>query len=86
MLRAEHYTVAAEVGNGSRVLSADTVPFAIWCAATHLADFGGACWACVEVGGDIDTTCAMAGGIIVGAVGLAGIPDGWHTSRETLPI
>lgn len=86
MLRAEHYTVAAELGNGSRVLSADTVPFAIWCAATHLTDFAGACWACVEVGGDIDTTCAMAGGIIIGAVGLAGIPDGWHASRETLPI
>jgi ADP-ribosylglycohydrolase len=86
LLRAEHITVAAELGNGSHVLSADTVPFAIWCAATHLDDFVGACWSCVEVGGDIDTTCAMAGGIIVGAVGLAGIPDGWLTSRETLPI
>ncbi|HSD88494.1 MAG TPA: ADP-ribosylglycohydrolase family protein [Kofleriaceae bacterium] len=86
MLRAEHFTVAAELGNGSRVLSADTVPFAVWCAATHLADFAGACWCCVEVGGDIDTTCAMAGGIIVGAVGLAGIPEMWRTSREALPI
>jgi ADP-ribosylglycohydrolase len=86
MLRAEHFTVAAELGNGSRVLSSDTVPFAIWCAATHLDDFAGACWACVEVGGDIDTTCAMAGGIIVGAVGLAGIPEAWRSSREPLPI
>jgi ADP-ribosylglycohydrolase len=86
MLKAEHYTVAAELGNGSRVLSSDTVPFAIWCAVTHLEDFAGACWSCVEVGGDIDTTCAMAGGIIAGAVGLAGIPDGWIASRETLPI
>ena len=86
MLRAEHFTVAAELGNGSRVLAADTVPFAVWCAATHLADFAGACWCCVEVGGDIDTTCAMAGGVIVGAVGLAGIPEMWRTSREPLPI
>jgi ADP-ribosylglycohydrolase len=86
MLRAEHFTVAAELGNGSRVLSADTVPFAVWCAATHLADFAGACWCCVEVGGDIDTTCAMAGGIIVGAVGLAGIPEMWRSAREPLPI
>jgi ADP-ribosylglycohydrolase len=86
MLKAEHFTVAAELGNGSRVLSSDTVPFAIWCAATHLDDFAGACWACVEVGGDIDTTCAMAGGIIVGSVGLAGIPDAWRSSREPLPI
>lgn len=86
MLRAEHLTVAAELGNGSRVLASDTIPFAIWCAATHLADFAGACWSCVEVGGDIDTTCAMAGGIIVGAVGLGGIPAEWRASREPLPL
>jgi ADP-ribosylglycohydrolase len=85
MLRAEPITVAAELGNGSRVLASDTVPFAIWCAATHLADFAGACWACASVGGDIDTTCAMVGGIIVGAVGLEGIPAEWRASREPLP-
>lgn len=85
MLKAEHITVAAELGNGSRVLASDTVPFAIWCAATHLTDYAAACWCCVEVGGDIDTTCAMAGGIIVGAVGLAGIPADWRLSREPLP-
>ena len=86
MLAAEHITVAAELGNGSRVIASDTVPFAVWCAATHLDDFVGACWSCVEVGGDIDTTCAMAGGIIVGAVGLAGIPEDWRMSREPLPV
>lgn len=85
LLRAEAVTVAAELGNGSRVLASDTVPFAVWCAATHLADFAGACWACVEVGGDIDTTCAMVGGIIVGAVGLEGIPAAWRAAREPLP-
>lgn len=86
MVDAEHITVAAELGNGSRVISSDTVPFAIWCAATHLADFAGACWACVEVGGDIDTTCAMVGGIIAGAVGLSGIPADWRAAREPLPM
>jgi ADP-ribosylglycohydrolase len=86
MLTAEHITVAAELGNGSRVIASDTVPFAVWCAATHLDDFAGACWSCVEVGGDIDTTCAMAGGIIVGAVGLVGIPEDWRMSREPLPV
>jgi ADP-ribosylglycohydrolase len=85
MLRAEPITVAAELGNGSRVLASDTVPFAIWCAATHLADFAGACWSCVTVGGDIDTTCAMVGGIVAGAVGIAGIPAEWRASREPLP-
>jgi ADP-ribosylglycohydrolase len=86
LLRAEHYTVAAELGNGSRVLAADTVPFAVWCAATHLDDFAGACWACAEVGGDIDTTCAIAGGIIAGAVGVDGIPGEWRSCREPLPL
>ena len=85
MLRAEPITVACELGNGSRVLAADTVPFALWCAATHLADYAAALWACASVGGDIDTTCAMVGGIIVGAVGLAGIPAEWHAAREPLP-
>jgi ADP-ribosylglycohydrolase len=86
MLAAEPITAAAVLGNGSRVLASDTVPFAVWCAATHLGDYAGACWACASVGGDIDTTCAMVGGIIVGAVGLAGIPSDWHASREPLPI
>ncbi len=86
MLAAEPITVAAVLGNGSRVLAADTVPFAVWCAATHLADYAGALWACASVGGDIDTTCAMVGGIVVGAVGLAGIPPEWHASREPLPM
>ncbi len=85
MLREEPITVAAELGNGSNVLATDTVPFALWCAATHLADYVGALWACGEVGGDIDTTCAMVGGIVVGAVGLDGIPPSWRASREPLP-
>jgi ADP-ribosylglycohydrolase len=85
LLRAEPITVAAELGNGSRVIASDTIPFAVWCAATHLDDYAGACWACASVGGDIDTTCAMVGGIIVGAVGLAGIPAEWRASREPLP-
>jgi ADP-ribosylglycohydrolase len=86
LLRAEPVTVAAELGNGSRVLASDTVPFAVWCAATHLADYAGALWACVGVGGDVDTTCAMVGGIVVGAVGLDGIPAEWRASREPLPM
>ena len=86
MLEAEPVTVAAELGNGSAVLAADTVPFAVWCAATHLGDYAGALWACAWVGGDIDTTCAMAGGIIAGAVGAGGIPAEWRAAREPLPI
>jgi ADP-ribosylglycohydrolase len=84
MLGAEPITVAAELGNGSRVLAADTVPFAVWCAATHLDDYAAGLWACTDVGGDIDTTCAMVGGIVVGATGIAGIPASWRASREPL--
>jgi ADP-ribosylglycohydrolase len=84
MLEAEPITVAAELGNGSHVLSADTVPFALWCAATHLTDYASALWACGEVGGDIDTTCAIVGGVVVGAVGLDAIPATWRAAREPL--
>ncbi|HEY3803345.1 MAG TPA: ADP-ribosylglycohydrolase family protein [Kofleriaceae bacterium] len=84
MIGADPITVAAELGNGSRVLAADTIPFAVWCAASHLGDYASALWACASVGGDVDTTCAMVGGIIAGAVGLAGIPDAWRASREPL--
>ncbi len=84
MLRSEPVAVAAELGNGSRVLASDTVPFAIWCAATHLGDFKDALWSCASVGGDVDTTCAMVGGIVAGAVGATGIPDAWRASREPL--
>jgi ADP-ribosylglycohydrolase len=85
MLRAEPITVAAELGNGAHVMAADTIPFALWCAATNLGDYSAALWACGEVGGDIDTTCSMVGGIVVGAVGLDGIPAAWRTAREPLP-
>ena len=84
MLGEEPLTVATELGNGSNVISADTVPFSVWCAATHLHDYAAALWACGDVGGDIDTTGAIVGGIIVGAVGLEGIPAAWRAAREPL--
>jgi len=82
---AEVMTAAVELGNGSQVLASDTIPFAVWCAATHLDDYAGALWACGDAGGDIDTTCAMVGGIVVGATGLGGIPAAWRAAREQLP-
>lgn len=86
LLRAEPITVATELGNGSNVIASDTIPFSLWCAATHLEDYPGALWACAEVGGDIDTTCAIVGGVVVGAVGLEGIPETWRSSREPLAV
>ncbi|MFT3694813.1 MAG: ADP-ribosylglycohydrolase family protein [Kofleriaceae bacterium] len=85
LLGSEPIRVAAELGNGSHVLASDTIPFAIWAAASNLHSFTEAFWACATVGGDTDTMCAMACGIVVGAVGVAGIPEDWRAAREPLP-
>ncbi|MFK3979601.1 ADP-ribosylglycohydrolase family protein [Micromonospora sp. NPDC050397] len=78
---------AYELGNGSQVLAQDTVPFALWVAATHLHDYRSAIVTCVEAGGDVDTTCAIVGGIVAAHTGLGdgGIPSLWIERREPLP-
>lgn len=77
-------TAVAALGNGERVISSDTVPFALWCAARHLDDFEAAMWSTVSGLGDRDTTCAIAGGVVALAVGLDGIPPRWRAAREDL--
>ncbi len=64
-----------ELGNGSRVICSDTVPFSLWCAARHLGDFEEALWTTVSGLGDRDTTCAIVGGVVALSVGPAGIPE-----------
>nr|WP_307249254.1 ADP-ribosylglycohydrolase family protein [Catenuloplanes indicus] len=76
---------AYELGNGSQVLAPDTVPFALWAAVTHLHDFPAAIMACVEAGGDVDTTAAIVGGIVASYTGRDGIPEEWLARREPLP-
>jgi len=76
---------AYELGTGSGALAHDSVPFAIWVAARHLDDYPGAITACVAAGGDVDTTAAMAGGIVAARTGVAGIPEHWLAAREPLP-
>jgi ADP-ribosylglycohydrolase len=76
---------AYELGNGSRVTAQDTVPFAMWVAATHLDDYPAAITACVEAGGDVDTTAAIVGGVVAAFTGAAGIPAAWVEAREPLP-
>jgi ADP-ribosylglycohydrolase len=78
------HTAAGRLGNGSQVSAADTVPFCLWCAAVHLTDFPAAMWAAVQVGGDIDTNCAIIGGIVASTVGAECVPDAWLRSREPL--
>ena len=60
---------AYELGNGSRVTAADTVPFAMWCSAHFLNDYAGAIWATLSGFGDMDTNCAIVGGVVAMATG-----------------
>jgi len=74
-------TAVAALGNGSRLVSQDTVPFAIWCAARHLDSFKDALWSTVSGLGDRDTTCAIVGGILGAG---APVPAEWIAAREPL--
>ncbi|WP_030671387.1 ADP-ribosylglycohydrolase family protein [Streptomyces sp. NRRL B-1347] len=86
LLDQPHAEYAAHrLGNGRQVSAADTVPFALWCAARHLEDYEAALWACASVGGDVDTTCAIVGGIVAARVGTAAILAAWRDACETLP-
>jgi ADP-ribosylglycohydrolase len=82
---------AYELGNGSRVTAQDTVPLTLWIAATYLHDYPAAITACVQAGGDVDTTAAVVGGIVAAYTGIGdrtgttGIPAAWITNREPLP-
>ncbi|MFI6353671.1 ADP-ribosylglycohydrolase family protein [Streptomyces sp. NPDC050743] len=77
-------TVAAVLGCGRRTTAHDTVPFALWSAARSLGDFEAAFWTTAGVGGDVDTTCAIVGGVL--ASGKAGTPPAeWVERSEALP-
>ncbi len=77
-------TVAAVLGCGRRTSAPDTVPFAIWSAARCLGDYERAFWNTAQVGGDVDTTCAIVGGIV--ASSRAGAPPAsWLDRTEALP-
>ncbi len=85
-LDADLELVVYELGNGSRVLAWDTVPFTLWVASKHLEDLVGALWTTVQAGGDIDTTGAIVGGIVVLSTGVAAIPPEWFAARESLDL
>ncbi|GAA2646554.1 ADP-ribosylglycohydrolase family protein [Streptomyces vastus] len=77
-------TVAAVLGCGRRTSAHDTVPFALWSAARSLGDYERAFWTTAQVGGDVDTNCAIVGGVLAG--GKAGTPPAdWAERTEALP-
>ncbi|MGW1927588.1 ADP-ribosylglycohydrolase family protein, partial [Streptomyces massasporeus] len=77
-------TVAAVLGSGRRTSAHDTVPFALWSAARGLGDFEQVFWTTALVGGDVDTTCAIAGGVVAAAA-TGAPPAEWLRQTEELP-
>jgi ADP-ribosylglycohydrolase len=85
-LKLSARAAALILGNGSGVISSDTVPFCLWCAARHAQDYKTALWTTVSGLGDRDTTCAIVGGIVALSVGRSGIPSEWLQAREKITI
>lgn len=86
-----------QLGAGTRVTAADTVPFAVWIAARHLDSYEDAVWAAAANAGaplddpaagrsDRDTLGAIVGGIVVCATGIDAIPRAWRDATEPLPV
>ena len=73
-------TVKSILGNGSKIMAQDTVPFCIWCAAHNLNDFEAALWKAVSILGDRDTICAIVGGITV--MSTEEVPNAWSSAVE----
>jgi ADP-ribosylglycohydrolase len=78
-------TAASVLGNGRQVAAHDTVPYTMWAAAQHLDDYEQAFWTTAAGGGDIDTTCAIVGGIVAARAGVEGLPSAWLHACEPLP-
>lgn len=77
------YDAMVELGTGHRLSAQDTVPFCLWIAAHHLDDYERALWSTAKGKGDVDTTCAIVGGIV--ALSAKEIPDPLLSRREPLP-
>jgi len=77
-------TARLKLGTGDEVSSQDTVPFCLWCSAHNLDDFEKALWLTAKGFGDVDTTCAIVGGIV--ALSATEIPVLWLKHREPLPM
>ncbi|SFI92833.1 ADP-ribosylglycohydrolase family protein [Planctomicrobium piriforme] len=83
-LKTWPFEVASELGCGHQITAQDTVPFCLWLAAGQLKNYCTAMWTTARIGGDIDTNCAIVGGIVALATGPDGVPDQWRAHREAL--
>lgn len=78
-------TAVSALGNGSRVIAQDTVPYCLWCAARHLGEYVEAFWTTLSGLGDRDTTCAIVGGILTSDEAVK-VPSEWLEQREPLGV
>ncbi|MFK7114296.1 ADP-ribosylglycohydrolase family protein [Flavobacterium oreochromis] len=75
-------TIVATLGNGTKMLTQDTVPFAIWNVYHFMDNFENCLWSTVSGLGDRDTTCAIAGGIAIMNTELNKVNPVWLKSVE----
>jgi len=78
-------SAAASLGNGREISAQDTVPFCMWVVAKNSRSYVDAFWTTAAAGGDVDTNCAIVGGVVAARTGLAGIPSEWLRRCERLP-
>lgn len=78
------FTVASQVGNGMQITAQDTVPFCLWMTAAYFDQYTDAMWMAARNGGDMDTNCAIIGGLLALSNGPDAIPETWKHSRESL--
>jgi ADP-ribosylglycohydrolase len=78
-------TAARILGCGRDVSAQGTVPYTLWAVARHLDFYETALWTTASAGGDVDTTCAIVGGIIGTRLPGGHLPPEWSRELEPLP-
>jgi ADP-ribosylglycohydrolase len=77
-------TIRFALGDGSKILAQDTVPFSLWCVAHNLSSYEDAIWKAISILGDRDTICAIVGGISALFSPEASIPIEWAEKVESI--
>lgn len=85
MRDADPAHAAAALGTGRLLSAPDTVPLALWVVARHPDDYEEAIWTVAPVAEDVDTLCAIVGGIVAGHLGEDAVPAEWRAATEPLP-
>ena len=76
-------TATRQLGSGQQIAGFDTAPFCVWVAAHRGRDWADALFTTAQGFGDVDTTCAIVGGMV--AIPSGGPPQDWLERREPLP-